>query len=172
MNEQTEVQQIAKSLRWLTFAVWCLVAVSVVQMGAWLLPLVAPDFYMRRVTASSGVAKQALEPWEGLSFDEKVKRSSMVLITEYRRDGDKLRAIIKEIPKRVPGTQFHYALGEEYPPSTVTPKENTTYGEGDLVLLQGSPATRRESYSIYNGSIPGLADLPLSKVREIIALDK
>ncbi len=172
MGEQPELAKIAKTLKGLTLALWCLVVVSVVQMGAWLLPFVAPDLYVKTATSGSAPKKTAFEPWDGLSLEEKVKRSSMILITQYRRDGEKLRAIIKEIPKRQPNTEFYYSLGEEYPPSSVTPRENTSYGEGDIVLLQGSPATRRESYAIYNSSIPGLGDLPLEKLRKIIAETK
>jgi hypothetical protein len=37
------------------------------------------------------------------------------------------------------------------------------------VLFQGSPAVHGESYAIYNASVSALGEMPLSKVRQIVA---
>jgi hypothetical protein len=164
------MERVAKGIRGLTVAIWCLVLVNVIQVAAWAVPMFAPNFYMRYVAPSTPDApRESFESWQGLSFEDKVRRASIVLITEYKRDGGKLRAIIKEELKHKPGATYHYAIGDEYLPLSVMPKENTSYGEGSLVLLHGSPAVHRESLAIYNGSISALGDMPLSKVRQIIA---
>lgn len=168
MDDPSQLSKIAGGVRALTIAVWCLVAINVIQVAAWLVPMLAPEFYMRRFATASGVPSERLESWEGLALEEKLKRSTVVLITENKREGDKIKAIIKDIPKHDPDTTFHYALGDEYRPLSATIRENTTYGEGAIVLLQGSPASMRESYSIYNGSISGLGDMPLEKVYRLI----
>jgi len=170
MEPTSQIDTIAKAIRALTIAVWCLVAINVFQMVAWMIPLFAPNIYMRYLAPSqTGAPRELFESWQGLSFEEKVKRSSIVLITEYKREDGRLRAMIKEELKHKPGTTYHYAVGEEYRPLSVVPKEHTSYGEGSLVLLQGSPAMNRESFAIYNGSVSALDEMPLSKVREIVA---
>ena len=100
---------------------------------------------------------------------EKLKRSSLILVTENRRDGDKMRAYIKDIPKRTPNTTFYFKVGDEYGPLSTNIREDTRYGDGALVLLHGSPATMKESYSIYGGSIAGLDEMPLAMVYKLIA---
>ena len=173
MDDSSQLERIAKGVKGLSIAVWCLVAISVLQIAAWVVPFVAPNFYLKHTALSPVVPKEMLESWQGLTFEEKLTRSSVVLITENKQESGKVRAIIREKLKQAPNTIFHYSVGEEYLPlSILEPKENTQYGDGSLVLLQGSPATNRESYSIYNGSIRGLGDMPLSKVREIVAAAK
>jgi hypothetical protein len=174
MNETSQLEMIAKGVRGLSVAVWCLVVINVLQVAAWLVPFVAPTFFAKQVVSlSPDLPKPTFESWEGMTFEEKVKRASIVLITENKKEGGKIRAMIKEELKRAPNTTFHYSLGDEYLPVSITePKENTHYGEGSVVLLQGSPATNHGSYSIFNGSIPGLGEMPVSKVREIVAASK
>jgi len=170
MDELSRLEQIARGVRGLSIAVWCLVAINVVQIGAWIVPLVAPNFHVRHMASSPEVPR---EPWEGLTFEEKVKRASIVLLTENKREGGKIRAMIKEELKRAPNTTFDYSVGDEYGPASISePKEKTQYGDGAIVLMQGSPAINRGSFAIYNGSVPGLGDMPLSKVREIVAASK
>jgi hypothetical protein len=170
MNETSQLERIAKGVRGLSIAVWCLVAINVLQVAAWIVPFVAPSLYAKVAAPSSPDMPKNFESWEGLTFEEKVKKASVVLLTENKREGGKIRAIIREELKHTPNTAFHYAVGDEYLPSSISePKENTQYGEGSLVLLQGSPAVNHGSYAIYNGSIPGLGDMPVSKVRDIVA---
>src|SRR3990172_10424213 len=165
MEPIPQLEEIAKRIRGLTVAVWILAALYGLQVAAWLVPVLAPHFYISNVAPSSGIPRESFERWEGLSCEEKVKRASIVLITEYKLEEGKLRAIIKEELKRKPGTTSHYAVGDEYLPLSIVPEKNTRYGEGSLVLLEGSPATNRESYSIYNGSVRALGEMPISKIR-------
>jgi hypothetical protein len=174
MDESSQLERIRKSIRGLSMAVWCLVGIMAVQTAAWLVPFVAPNLYMKYLTPTTpDMPRQSFESWDGLTFDEKVNRASVILLTENRPEGGKIRAIIREELKRKSGTTLHYSVGDEYlPASILEPKENTRYGDGSLILLQGSPAVSSGSYSIYNGSIPGLGEMPLSKVRELIAKSK
>ncbi len=172
MNETSQLEGIARGVKRLSVAVWCLVAINVFQVAAWV-PFVAPTSYMKHLASSPAVPKEMFESWERLSFEDKVKRSSVVLVTENKREDGKIRAIVKEELKRAPNTTFQYAVGDEYLPlSILQPKEGTQYGDGSLVLLQGSPAAHRESYSIFKGSIGALGEMPLSQVRAIVAQAK
>jgi len=172
MESPGKLDGIAKAIRRLTVAVWFLVAIGFVQMAAWLVPFITSTFYMKEADTSAGTPKEAFESREGLSLEEKVKRASIILLTENKQESGKIRAFIKEELKRAPGTAFHYSIGDEYLPLAVVPRQNTTYGDGALVFLQGSPASNRESYSIYNGSISAFGEMPLPKVRQIIAESK
>jgi len=173
MEPTPQIEPMVKGIRGLTIAIWSLVAINVFQVAAWVVPMFAPHFYMQFIASSAPEApKELFESWEGLSFEDKVKRSSIVLITEYKQDGGKLRAIIKEELKHKSGATYHYGVGDEYLPLSVVPKENTTYGDGSLVLLQGTQAVNSESYTIVNGSVTALGDMPLSKVRQIVAQSK
>src|SRR6266700_4055645 len=172
MSETSQLEGIARGGKRLSVAVWCLVAINVFQVAAWV-PFVAPTSYMKHLASSPAVPKEMFESWERLSFEDKVKRSSVVLVTENKREDGKIRAIVKEELKRAPNTTFQYAVGDEYLPlSILQPKEGTQYGDGSLVLLQGSPAAHRESYSIFKGSIGALGEMPLSQVRAIVAQAK
>jgi hypothetical protein len=164
MEMPSQSERVAKSIRSLTVAVWCLVAVSVVQLAGWLFPFIAPGFLASRVFPSS-----TFESWEGLSFEEKAKRASVILITENKQEEGVLHGYIREELKRKPGTVFQYAVGDVYPPLTLTPKEKTSYGDGSLVLLRGSPAREQESMSIFSGNVTALDNMPLSKIRQVIA---
>jgi hypothetical protein len=167
MSDSSQLEQIAKSVRGLKIAVWVLVIINVLQASAWFVPFLAPEFVAGRVLTST-MPNGMLESWAGMTLEDKIKRSSIILITEYKADGGKLKAIIKDVRKLKPDTVFHYQVGDEYGPMSVTPKVNTTYGDGSVVLLTGSPATMRESYGIFGGSITGLDEMPLSKFLELV----
>ena len=168
---QTPVQSdgVARSIRSLTIAVWCLVAVNVVQVVTWMLPFIAPSLLTNKLSATPSLPPAAFESWHGLSFDEKAKRASVILITENKQEGGMVRAYVKEELQRRPGAVFHYKVGDEYPPLMLVQKENTSYGDGSLVLLSGSPAEMQESMGIFGGNVAALGNMPLSKVRQAIA---
>ncbi len=165
MNDSSHLVQIAKSVRSLTIAVWVLVLITVLQASAWLVPLLAPEFVAGKVLS---LPQETLESWEGLTLEEKIKRSSIIVITENNADGGKIRAIVKEVRKLKPDVVFHYEIGDEYGPMSVTPKADTTYGDGAVVFLSGSPATMQESYAVYGGSITGLDEMPVSKLLKMV----
>jgi hypothetical protein len=169
LDNPQQLEHIAKYIKGLTVAVWCLVVLNVIQVGAWMIPYLAPNFFQRHLT-SVGTSQNVLEDWQGLSFEEKVKRATVVLVTQNRQDQGTIRAIVKVILKKAPNTSFDYGVGDEYGPASISqPKADTRYGDGSLILLSGSPAIYQESYSIYGGSIPGLNEMPLTKVREIVS---
>lgn len=62
-----------------------------------MIPLLAPNLFLQHFAATGGSSKQAFESWEGLSFEEQVKRATVVLVTENKQEGGKIRAIVKEI---------------------------------------------------------------------------
>lgn len=169
MDNPQQLERIAKYIKWLTIAVWCLVVLNIIQVSAWMIPYLAPNFFQRHLTAAGKSPKNVLENWQGLSLKDKVKRATVVLVTENQQKQGRIRAIVKEILKKAPNTSFYYNVGDEYGPASILqPKADTRYGDGSLVLLSGSSAIYQESYPIYGGSIPGLNEMPLSKVKKIV----
>lgn len=165
MTQPPQLDRIEKLLKSLSIAVWCLVAVNTIAVGLSL----ARREPITHFAMTSGFEVPGFESWEGLTIEQKIARSSVVLITENKLGGGKLKAVIKEVPKRARDTTFYYAVGDEYPQLTETPREHTSYGDGAIVLLAGSPATMRESYPIYRGTIAGLGDMPMEKMRELLS---
>ena len=165
MNEDSQLVQISKRVRSLTIAVWVLVLITVLQASAWLVPLLAHNFVAGKVLS---LPQEAFGSWEGLTLEEKIKRSSIIVLTENKTEGGKIRAIVKEVRKLKPDAVFHYEIGDEYGPQSLTPKADTSYGDGSVVFLSGSPATMQESYAVYGGSITGLDEMPVSKFFEIV----
>jgi hypothetical protein len=48
--------------------------------------------------------------------------------------GGNLKAVIQDVRKLKPGTIFHYQVGDEFAPMSVTPKLNTSYKDGSVMF--------------------------------------
>ena len=105
-------------------------------------------------------------PFHELDLEEQIKRSSVIALARYEASSDgKMKAIIKEFIKKVPGTSIYYNVGDEYKSSSYYPKENTNYGDGIVIFFTGSPAMMRLSITFHGDRIHGLGDLPLELLR-------
>jgi len=166
MNESPPSNQIVRRVRRLSIAVWVLAFINLSLLSAWLAPSIISKFFAEHVLSST-IPGETLESWDGMTIEEKIRRSSVIVIVEYKADREKLRAIVKEIRKPNPDVKFSYGVGDEYGPVSVTPKPDTQYGDGAVVLLYGSPAKMHESYSVYGSTILGLDEMPLSKFIEL-----
>ena len=79
-----------------------------------------------------------------LSFEDKLKNASALLITRYeKRDNGKTVAIVDQIYLSSPDVKIYFKVGDEYPDGSFYPEKNTRYGEGALVLLVNTPAEAR-----------------------------
>jgi hypothetical protein len=97
-----------------------------------------------------------------LSFEDKLKNSSAILITRYEKGhGGKTIAIVDEVHLSSPNVKIYFQVGDEYPDGSFYPEENTRYGEGAFVMLVNSPADVRSSSSIYSGRISGYGNMPV-----------
>ena len=175
MDTLSQAEILAKRVRSLTIAVCCLAFANTLV----LVSLLISAAVIPRPGAPGSHLESAVQPfqsWEGLSFEDRVERATLVLIAENRTEGGMIRAYIKEELRRKPGTAFEFSVGAEYPPIARTPEPNTSYGEGVLLLFAGSPAELQESVSIHGGnvSVSGrkrgeLRNLSVSEVRRIVA---
>ena len=157
MNSSASPNEIARKIRRLTLAVWVLAALLAVNFAY---DAFSPAIRIDRPRATE-TDTAPRNPWEGLSIEEKLKRSSAVLLTKNVRSGNRQRTVVQEILKQSPDTTMFYKVGEEM-------RSLSMDGDGALVLLTGSPASMQESYSIRGGYIRGLGDMPVTKVKEIL----
>ncbi len=110
---------------------------------------------------TSSESKESVKFHE-LSFEDKLKNASAILITRYEKgDGGKTIAIVDEIHLSSPEVKIYFQVGDEYPDASFYPKENTRYGEGAFVLLVNSPAEARSSSSIFSGRISAYGNMPI-----------
>ena len=164
-SPEAEIRALARSVRRLTRAVWCLLGLLVLTFAApWIMYLVGPTSRVttRQVTTSGRPAEAPL-PYEP-SFDndfharkpeEQIKRATVILVTRIQKDQGEHKAVISEIVKRGPKIRFYYAVGDEYGEMSHLPASNCEgcEGEGQVVFLLGNPATMAASYGYRDGRI-------------------
>src|SRR5581483_5407218 len=110
---------------------------------------------------------RAYSEFNRLSPEERVKAASVIALGKYQKTGSTLKCIISEILKQDPNTKFYYKVGDEFPFGNQHFRENTDFGDGEILFFTGSPA-RLELATAYRGDrITGLGDMPLSSLREI-----
>lgn len=97
----------------------------------------------------------------------KIDQSTAILLTENEARDGKIFSKVSEILKLDPDVAFYYEVGDVMGPP-MEAKRGTSYGEGQVVFCEGSPATMRSATSIHRDRAPGLGDMPLSMLREIV----
>jgi hypothetical protein len=172
-----DLAELARSVRRLTFAVWCLVGLLAALYAT---PYVS-YFLSSRAPAQRSDEAPSPETSEvpyAVDFDndfharpvgEKVKRASVILLTQLRKDGGQDKAIVREIIKHAANVRFYYKVGDEFemlshiPTSTCSDCE----GDGQVVFLLGNPAQMASSYSYEHDRIDGMGGLTLAELREL-----
>ncbi|MCP5155752.1 MAG: hypothetical protein H6983_16405 [Ectothiorhodospiraceae bacterium] len=106
--------------------------------------------------------------FDELPLEQRIQRASVIAVARYESgDSEHLRAVFTEILKRAPGTEFNYAIGDEFPHARVVPRENVHYGDGLVVFFEGSPARMRMSMTFAEERILGLGDMRLERFRQM-----
>jgi hypothetical protein len=105
--------------------------------------------------------------WQGLSVEEKLQQSSAIVFADLKPMNGKLRAIATDVLVLTPGTKIYYHSGQEVPSLSHSPDGITDWGDGAVALLAGSPASIQESYSVRNGRVSGLGDMPVEELRRL-----
>ncbi len=107
-----------------------------------------------------------------LSPEQRVQAASIIALTRWERSGSSLRCVITEILKQAPNTAFYYKVGDELQSHEQKIRDNTDYGDGEIIFFTGSPARLEETASYRGDRITGLGDMPISSMREIINASK
>ena len=179
MTENPDLHRLARAIKILTIAVWCLCAAVVAQLALYTASYVRSMRWAREtMSVRSSVEKSSSPrtipmptpevPLHELPPDKMVARASVILLTSYQEEKDEYKAVISEILKREPNTVLYYSVGDEYPALSFHKEPGVSCGEGQVVFMVGSPATMRSSYSFSGGRIGGLGDMPLATLRQLI----
>lgn len=181
MDEGPRVDALAKAVRTLAIAVGCLAA-GILALFAFYAFTISRAFFRgpSSVSASSSRTTRAAgppgvqangRPFHSLPIEEKIQRSSAILLTEHEKEGTKIKAVVSEILKR-PDTGLNYSVGDEFPDLSQYAEAGTDFGDGDVVFFSGSANEERESMTYRHGRIGALGDMPLDVLKAIVRGDK
>ena len=107
-----------------------------------------------------------IEKFEQLPIQNKLKAASAVLMTKNKIEGNEIKEYVDQVLKLEPGITLYMKPGTLVKTHPNLP--NTSYGDGSITILRGSPATSVESYSYENGMISGLGNMPVSELKRIL----
>jgi hypothetical protein len=179
MTVPVEEAASTRAIRRLTVAIWALVVALFVNVAIVLWTTVLPLLVFGNhigeafsMGSSSIDIKDEFQGFSGWPLEKKIERASVIATTIYKKEDGKLKSMIVSIPKQAQNAMFAYAVGDEYGPESRYPRENTSYGDGEVIFFTGSPATMRESYTYSSGRIGGLGDMPLEKFTALVKAAK
>jgi hypothetical protein len=166
--------QSDQTIRKLTTAVWAVaIALTLNVLATLYVGFALSPFGLAETSLSMSVPyRDELAGFHEWPVEEKIKAASVVAVTIHTNEDGKIRSIISAIPKQSPGTTFAYHVGDEYMPAGHMPRENTFYGDGEVIFFTGSPARMRYSSSYTDGRIGGFGDMPLDAFVESVAQQK
>jgi hypothetical protein len=110
--------------------------------------------------------------FDHLSPEQRVQAASVIALTRWERSGSSLRCVITEILKQGANTAFYYKVGDELHSHQQKVRDNTDYGDGEILFFAGSPARLEETAAYRGDRITALGDMPIGTLREIIAASK
>ena len=176
-SPSADLTALVRAVRRLTLVVWCLIVLLVVMYAV---PWVS---YLRfRIadgpsgpTAASGSSPAlASEPEFDNDFherppEEKVRRATVILVTQIQREPGKHKEVIREIVKHAPNVRFYYEVGDEYERISHAPAPDCTdcEGQGQVVFLIGNPALMASSFSYRNDRIESMGGMSLADLRQM-----
>jgi hypothetical protein len=186
---------MVRAVRGLTIAVWTLAAVTLLQFSynAFYYARMMNQFRKsamsdlnKRLTEEHGhgvgsnssfqypsPSKLQAETFEGKQFHEltsekKIQYASVILLTKHVKEpSGRTKSIISEIVKQKPGTELLYRVGGEYPTYRDREPNAESVGDGEIVLMVGSPADMRESSSYTGDRLGSMGGMTLGEMRAI-----
>ncbi|MEQ1933339.1 MAG: hypothetical protein ABL962_05600 [Fimbriimonadaceae bacterium] len=156
-------------------AVWILAAFIAANTFVSLLSLFAPSLATRVLNAipeSSAFSPYAYNRFHDWPIEKQIQSASVIAIAKWQQTDDLLKCVISEIVKQAPNTTFHYKIGDEYRSGNQAIRDNTSYGDGQIMFFTGSSATFRFSTTYRNDRIRGMGDMPINELRAIIQKQK
>ena len=170
------MESLSRSVKSLALAVWCLCALSVVWLAFYAWAWFRPPSFGSQITDSGSYRAPARSEIEESDFDalppeKKIERSSVILVTQFKRDGGRMKSVITEILKKRPDTRFYYSVGDEFAEGGGYIAGTEKY-DGDVVFLTGNPARMRYATTYSNDRTGGFGDLTLPRLRQLVAQSK
>jgi len=103
--------------------------------------------------------------------DALIKAASVIVYSDNKVVNNEIHPEIREILLLRPGVTFYYKVGDSFP--MLGPEQQLgpveSHSEGQIVFLVGSPASFKESVSVYDGRLGALGDMPMDVLKEKIA---
>ena len=178
MTDPALEDALIRSVKKLTVAVWALVVMVALLLLFVLGSRVWLAFQSDHVVESDPVrfSTSPSTPWVD-SYDnfhewpveEQIESASVIVLTTWKRDGDRIRCVFTEILQHEPGVTFRYKVGDEYHRETRWIREDASYGDGQIIFFTGSPPSMKLMVSYENSRVAGLGDMPLATLRKLIS---
>lgn len=175
MTDPAPADQTARSLRGLSVAVWVLAIILALNLVVSILALVSPAFLSKRIMEivpemSSSERSSVMEynSFHDWPIEKQIESSSVIALAKMEKSESTWKCIITEILKQKPNTQFYYKVGDEYRHGSYPVRDDTDYGDGQILFFTGSPASFRYSTTFKGDRLNGLGDMPIRELRELI----
>jgi hypothetical protein len=176
MTDQASSDQLIRSIKRLTVAVWILSALITINLTHYLIETVIFWIPEKRSAATFSppqisTSTPYVDSYSGFNdwpLEKQIKASSVIALARYKSEDGRLKCIITDILKQDPSSTFYYKVGDEYTELSQTPEPNTQYGDGEIMFFTGSPASFRFSTSFSGDRAMGLGDMPISVLKETI----
>lgn len=160
-------------------AVWLLVVITTINLLISLYAVLLPAYIENRVAASLNTSTKFEVPslaryndFHEWPIEKRVREASVIVMTKHRIEEGKVKSVVSEMLKLSPGTTFHYKVGDEYGTHPRYVRENTSYGDGEVIFFTGSPAQMRMSTTYDKGRLLGLGDMPIELLKDLITKEK
>jgi hypothetical protein len=178
MDDRPKVDSLGRAVRTLAIAVGFLAAGVLALFALYAVSLYKSRAFFRGATSVSASSSRTThaggppgvqdeKPFHSLAPEEKIKRSSAILLTKHEKDGGRIKAIVSEILKR-PDAGLNYSVGDEFGDLSRYVEGDTDYGDGDVVFFVDGATDMREATTYRHGRISGLGDMPLDLLRAMI----
>lgn len=178
MSSEESLDILTKAIRALTFAVWALVVVSILNLVVYFSPVYtflaseAPPDQESLASEEFAAPMGSATPFHELSLEEAVARSSVIFYAEHQDHGERVECVIKEILKQSAASTVQHQPGDIYNPCSKTKQPNAWHGEGAVVFLDDPSGRYRRSASVFDGRIPAFEHMSLTELRAAIAREK
>lgn len=176
MPDPASIDSTARAIKKLSIAMWIIAVVMVANLLISLVALFSPAFIAKRMMATLPEMGTSSEPgslayynnFHEWPVEKKVQAASVIAVAKWEKSDSTMKCVISEILKQAPNTTFYYKVGDEFRPGNRQIRDNTSYGDGQVLFFTGSPASFRYSTSYTDDRIAGSGDMPITELRELI----
>lgn len=149
---------------------WLLVIVAAVSLG-WLIfrdisMFVQLRSYLGFVRAQSEAS--VIPSFADWPLEKQLANATVVARADRRLVNGVQQAVISEVLKVKPGTEFKYKIGDHFAPADQRAQRDTEYGEGVLLMFTGQHATLQFMVAIYDGQLATGNEVSLADIRKLL----
>lgn len=164
-------------MRRLSSAIWVIAIISIINLLLSIYSVIFPWLLVGRMNAALKTpefkhqleqATDQLNSFHSWPVQKQIETASVIALARWEKEGDRYKCVISEILKQRPGTEFYYKVGDEFVHLSRRARDNTDYGDGQIMFFVGSPAEFRYSTSFKGDRISGLGDMPVGSLRATI----